>query len=79
MNAAKKMADGLGILDAISDEDVEKLEANIHDRDVIMDIVSQTYMNSNSYLERMASLQLQPLSLQEAGLRAFIFPPGSST
>jgi hypothetical protein len=51
MSAAKKMADGLGILDAISDEDVEKLEANIHDREVIMDIVSQTYMNSNSYLE----------------------------
>jgi uncharacterized protein YjgD (DUF1641 family) len=51
MNAAKQMADGLGILDAISDEDVEKLEANIHDREVIMDIVSQTYMNSNSYLE----------------------------
>ena len=51
MNAAKKMADGLGILDAISDDDIEKLEANIHDMDVIMDIVSQTYMNSNSYLE----------------------------
>jgi archaellum component FlaC len=51
MNAAKKMADGLGILDAISDEDIEKLEANIHDTDVIMDIVSQTYLNSNSYLE----------------------------
>ena len=51
MNASKQMADGLGILDAISDEDVEKLEANIHDREVIMDIVSQTYMNSNSYLE----------------------------
>jgi len=51
MDAAKKMADGLGILDAISDEDIENLEANIHDRDVIMDIVSQTYMNSNSYLE----------------------------
>lgn len=51
MNAAKKMADGLGILDAIGDEDVERLEANIHDREVIMDIVSQTYMNSNSYLE----------------------------
>ncbi len=51
MNAAKQMADGLGILDAISDEDVEKLEANIHDMEVIMDVVSQTYMNSNSYLE----------------------------
>ncbi len=51
MNAAKKMADGLGILDAISDEDIERLESNIHDRDVIMEIVSQTYLNSNSYLD----------------------------
>jgi hypothetical protein len=51
MNAAKKMADGLGILDAISQDDIDKLEENIHNTDVIMDIVSQTYMNSNSYLE----------------------------
>ncbi|MDX9726420.1 MAG: hypothetical protein RBT38_08545 [Bacteroidales bacterium] len=51
MNAAKKMADGLGILDAISDEDIERLESNIHNRDVIMEIVSQTYLNSNSYLD----------------------------
>jgi hypothetical protein len=51
MNAAKKMADGLGILDAIEKEDIDKLEENIHNTDVIMDIVSQTYLNSNSYLE----------------------------
>ena len=51
MNAAKKMADGLGILDAISEEDISKLEENIHNTEVIMDIVSQTYLNSNSYLE----------------------------
>lgn len=51
MNAAKKMADGLGILDAISEEDIDKLEANIHNTNVIMDVVSQTYLNSNSYLE----------------------------
>ncbi len=51
MNAAKKMADGLGILDAISEEDIDELEENIHNTEVIMDIVSQTYLNSNSYLE----------------------------
>jgi hypothetical protein len=48
MNAAKKMADGLGILDAIEQADIDKLEENIHNTDVIMDIVSQTYLNSNS-------------------------------
>lgn len=51
MNAAKKMADGLGILKAIEQADIDKLEENINNGEVIMDIVSQTFMNSNSYLE----------------------------
>jgi len=51
MNAAKKMADGLGILDAINDETIERLEENINNRDVIMDIISETFMNSSSYLK----------------------------
>lgn len=51
MNAAKKMADGLGILDAINEDDINRLEENINNSEVIMDIVSQTFMNSNSYLE----------------------------
>lgn len=51
MNAAKKMADGLGILKAIEQEDIDRLEENINNSEVIMDIVSQTFMNSSSYLE----------------------------
>jgi hypothetical protein len=51
MNAAKKMADGLGILDAIEQEHIDKLEENINNSEVIMEVVSQTFMNSNSYLE----------------------------
>jgi hypothetical protein len=51
MNAAKKMADGLGILDAIKQEDIDKLEENINNSEVIMEVVSQTFMNSNSSLE----------------------------
>jgi hypothetical protein len=51
MNAAKKMADGLGILKAIEQDDIDKLEENINNADVIMEVVSQTFMNSNSYLE----------------------------
>jgi len=51
MNAAKKMADGLGILDAIDEEAIERLEENINNTDVIMEIVSETFLNSNSYLE----------------------------
>lgn len=51
MNAAKKMADGLGILDAIEEETINRLEENINNREAIMDIVSETFMNSNAYLE----------------------------
>jgi len=51
MNAAKKMADGLGILKAIEQSDIDKLEENIHNTEVIMEVVSQTFLNSNSYLE----------------------------
>lgn len=51
MNAAKRMADGLGILDAIEQDDIDKLEENINNSEVIMEVVSQTFMNSSSYLE----------------------------
>jgi hypothetical protein len=51
MNASKKMADGLGILKAIEQDDIDKLEENINNAEVIMDVVSQTFMNSNSYLQ----------------------------
>jgi hypothetical protein len=50
MNAAKQMADGLGILDAIDDNTIERLEENINNRDVIMDIISETFMSSSSFL-----------------------------
>ena len=51
MNAAKRMADGLGILDAIDDNTIEMLEENINNRDRIMDIISETFMNSSSFLK----------------------------
>jgi hypothetical protein len=50
MNAAKQMADGLGILDAIDNNTIERLEENVNNRDVIMDIISETFMNSSSFL-----------------------------
>ncbi len=50
MNAAKRMADGLGILDAIDNSTIERLEENVNNRDVIMDIISETFMNSSSFL-----------------------------
>jgi hypothetical protein len=50
MNAAKKMATGLGIMDAINQATIDKLEENINNTEVIMSVVSETFLNSNSYL-----------------------------
>jgi len=51
MEAAEDMATGLGILDAIDETTIERLEQNINNRDVIMEIVSETFLNSQAYLE----------------------------
>jgi len=51
MAASKKLADQLGILDAISDTTLQKIEDNISDKNEIMNIISETFMNSSSYLE----------------------------
>jgi hypothetical protein len=51
MNAAKRMADGLGILDAIDNNTIDMLEENINNRARIMDIISETFMNSSSFLQ----------------------------
>ena len=51
IEAAKKMADGLNILNAISDETLERLQEHINNRDVIIDIISETLMNSSSFLK----------------------------
>ena len=51
MTAARKMVDGLGITDAITNETIERLQDNINHRDVIMDIISEAFMNSSSFLK----------------------------
>jgi hypothetical protein len=51
MEAAEDMATGLGIIDAIDETTIENLEQNINNRDVIMEIVSETFLNSQAYLE----------------------------
>jgi len=51
IGAAKEMADGLNILDAIDEETVTRLEEQINNRDAIIDIISETLMNSSSFLK----------------------------
>ena len=51
IEAAKAMADGLNILDAIDESTVTRLEEQINNRDAIIDIISETLMNSSSFLK----------------------------
>ena len=51
MNAAKTLAEGLDIRDAIDNQTIKKLEDNLNNRDVVMDIISETFLNSSSYLK----------------------------
>ena len=51
MQAAKKLANGLGILDAIDNKTIQRLEENVNNRDVIMDIISETFMATSSFLK----------------------------
>ncbi len=51
IEAAKVMADGLNIIDAINEETIQRLEDHINNRDVIIDIISETLMNSSSFLK----------------------------
>jgi hypothetical protein len=51
MNAARSMAEGLDIQDAIDDATLKRLEDNLANRDVVMDIISETFLNCSSYLK----------------------------
>jgi hypothetical protein len=51
MNAARSIAEGLDINDAIDDETMKRLEENLQNRDVVMDIISETFLNCSSYLK----------------------------
>ncbi|MCL2072886.1 MAG: hypothetical protein FWH18_03115 [Marinilabiliaceae bacterium] len=50
MNVIRKLAEQLGILGAIDESTIKKLEQNINNRDVVLEIISETFMNSNAYL-----------------------------
>ncbi|GAF02332.1 hypothetical protein [Saccharicrinis fermentans] len=51
MGCAKKMAEGLSIIDAIDENTMKKLEDNMNNRDAVLEIISETFMNSNAYLK----------------------------
>lgn len=49
--ATKKLADELGILNAIDQSYIDRMESNLNNRDSLMEIISETFMNSNSFLK----------------------------
>ncbi|MEX0987288.1 MAG: hypothetical protein WD052_07400 [Bacteroidales bacterium] len=51
IEVAKNLADGLNILDAINESTIQRLEDHINDREIIIDIISETLLNSSSYLK----------------------------
>jgi hypothetical protein len=51
MTASRQMAEGLDISEAIDNETMNRLENNLQNRDIVMDIISETFLNSSSYLK----------------------------
>jgi hypothetical protein len=51
MGCAKKMAEGLSITDAIDENTITILQDNMNNREAVMEIISETFMNSNAYLK----------------------------
>jgi hypothetical protein len=63
MDAAKKLAQGLGISEAIDQNTINRLEENINNRDVIMDIISETFMSSTEFLKENNRQPLATIAL----------------
>ena len=51
MNVSKKLAIGLDLLAAIDQSIIDRLEANHDNRDSVIRIISETFLNSNSTLQ----------------------------
>jgi len=52
MAAAKELAKGLGIMEAFDRKMIQKLEENVNNKAVVMDIISQAFMSSNISLKK---------------------------
>lgn len=51
LSCAKKLADNLGVTKAFNDETIERIEANVDNRDSLLTIVSETYYMLDAYLK----------------------------
>lgn len=51
MGICKKLADGLGITNAVNENTVKRLENNLNNKDSLLSIISDTYMETDMYLK----------------------------
>ena len=51
MDVTRQLATEMGINDAIDEETMKRLEQNLNKRDVVMDIISETFLNTSAYLK----------------------------
>jgi len=61
MATSKKLADELGILDFLQSSFVERLEKNVNNRDSTMVIITDGFMNSNTYLKESGRPEIAAL------------------
>jgi hypothetical protein len=51
MDATKKLANEMGISDAVDEETMNRLKQNLNNRDIVMDVISETFLNTSAYLK----------------------------
>lgn len=61
MAISKKLADEMGILDFLEANFVERLEKNVNNRDSSMVIITEGFMNSNTYLKEAGRPEIAAL------------------
>ena len=69
MAVSKRMAEGLGILNAIDNTIVQRLEENVNNREAIMDIISESLLNTSSILEEDDRVAIGSVFSLAGGLR----------
>lgn len=63
LSATKRLADDLGILNAVDQSYITRMEKNINIRDSLMEIISETFMNSNAFLKENKRPELAAIVL----------------
>jgi hypothetical protein len=61
LTTAKKLAESLGIMEAFSQSTLDRIEANIDDRDSLMHLISDSYWIVDSYLKENENITVSGL------------------